>query len=110
MGVIAQPSALRLIGALTVVGAYDRLVVKCVIGRLPERVGGRRGWPEVTAGVAAKQVAPVLTAHSLVHGFGCGATPFACLCSPVSIGGVQVLAGLRSQVGVPSPRLTLLGY
>ena len=102
VGAYAQPSAIQLIGALTVVGAYDLLVVKCVIGRLPERVGGQ--W--LARG----------------HSWGCSQA-----CSP-SAHPLNMLAllrqpytehrgrlwnyvvGLRSQLGVPSPRITPLGY
>ena len=104
MGVIAQPSTSRLIGALTVVGAYDRLVVNCVIGRSPERVGGRRGWPEVTARVAAGssgplQVALVLTAQLRWLCFGIHVTEHRERLR-------NYVAGLRSQLGVPPTQPT----
>ena len=106
VGVIEQPSTLRpYIGALTVVGAYDRLVVNCVIGRFPERVGGRRGWPEVTARVAAGssgplQVALVLTAQLRWLCFGIHVTEHREQLR-------NYVAGLRSQLGVPPPSANL---
>ena len=107
MGVIAQPSTLRPhIGALTVVGAYDRLVVNCVIGRLPERVGGRRGWPEVTARVAAGP-SRALASSSSAHRTCSLALPLATMFIVHRERLRNYVAGLRSQLGVPPPSANL---
>ena len=105
MGVIAQPSTLRpYIGALTVVGAYDRLVVNCVIGRLLKglaaAVAGLRSQLGLLQGPQGPlQVALVLTARRRWLCFGNHET--------VHRERLRIyVAGLRSQLGVPPPQPT----